>query len=215
LPVVSTERSSAASSPVAGKRWSGARRAGRTEAILDATFELLVEVGYDRLTIDAVAARARASKATIYNRWSSKRDLVVAAYQREGAELVSFEPNGTSLREELLSLLDAMRKVSRASDARAFLSLLAASQQDASIGEAIRENLYLLRGSCAAILDRSAARGDISVADLDFTADKILGLIIGQVIVRQLVFGIALDDDFLTELVDELLVPLLSRDVVY
>jgi AcrR family transcriptional regulator len=41
--------------------------------------ELLAEIGYDRLTIDAVAARAHASKPTIYHRWSGKAELVVDA----------------------------------------------------------------------------------------------------------------------------------------
>ena len=42
----------------------------REEEILDATVRLLVDVGYDKLTLDAVAAEARASKATLYRRWS-------------------------------------------------------------------------------------------------------------------------------------------------
>ena len=47
--------------------------------ILDATLEVLADVGYDRLTMDAVAARAKASKATLYRRWNDKASLVVDA----------------------------------------------------------------------------------------------------------------------------------------
>src|SRR6478735_3088737 len=51
---------------------------GEREAeIFDATARLLVEWGYDKLTFDAVAAAARASKATLYRRWRSKADLVI------------------------------------------------------------------------------------------------------------------------------------------
>ena len=50
---------------------------GRDSAICDATLALLVEVGYDRMSMDAVAARARASKATIYRRWPGKPELVL------------------------------------------------------------------------------------------------------------------------------------------
>ena len=53
--------------------------ASRDAALRDAALELLAEVGYDRLSMDAVAARAKASKMTIYRRWSSKAELVVAA----------------------------------------------------------------------------------------------------------------------------------------
>src|SRR5258707_11306043 len=44
--------------------------ASRDAALRDAALELLAEIGYDRLSIDAVAARAKASKMTIYRRWS-------------------------------------------------------------------------------------------------------------------------------------------------
>ena len=51
----------------------------RQAAICEAVFELLGEVGYDRMSMDAVAARARASKATIYRAWPNKPDLVMEA----------------------------------------------------------------------------------------------------------------------------------------
>src|SRR3954452_9125622 len=53
----------------------------RDAVILEATLDVLGEVGYDRLTIDAVAAKARASKATVYRRWPDKAALVVDAMQ--------------------------------------------------------------------------------------------------------------------------------------
>jgi len=55
------------------------RDASRDTAILEAALALVGELGYDRVSMDAVAARARASKATIYRRWSSKGALVSAA----------------------------------------------------------------------------------------------------------------------------------------
>src|SRR5258707_13296304 len=65
----------------------------RREAICEAVFELLGEVGYDRMSMDAVAARARASKATIYRGWPNKPDLVMDAFEhRYGG---SSEPAGT------------------------------------------------------------------------------------------------------------------------
>ena len=57
----------------------------RESEILDATVRLLVDVGYDKLTLDAVAAEARASKATLYRRWKGKADLVVDAVHRAKA----------------------------------------------------------------------------------------------------------------------------------
>jgi AcrR family transcriptional regulator len=55
----------------------------REEAILRAALELLAEIGYDQLTMDAVAARAHCSKATIYRRWPGKAELVTTAVRRQ------------------------------------------------------------------------------------------------------------------------------------
>ena len=71
----------------------------RCAALRDAALELLAEIGYDRLTIDSVAARAHASKATIYRRWPGKAELVVDALTLlKGAPLV---PDTGTLRGDL------------------------------------------------------------------------------------------------------------------
>ena len=71
------------------------------EALLTATQDLLIAVGFDRLSVDAVAARVGASKHTIYRRWPNKTELVVAAVER------SFRapevPDLGSLRDDLLA----------------------------------------------------------------------------------------------------------------
>ena len=54
----------------------------REAEILDATVALLASAGYERLTMDAVATAAKASKATLYRRWSTKADLVIDAFER-------------------------------------------------------------------------------------------------------------------------------------
>src|SRR5882757_6269940 len=52
----------------------------REAELLAVTLELLQEHGYDRLTLDAVATTALASKATLYRRWPTKAELVLAAF---------------------------------------------------------------------------------------------------------------------------------------
>src|SRR3954452_24006121 len=75
----------------------------REDEILDATVKLLMEVGYDRLTMDAVAKEAHASKATLYRRWDTKASLVVEALVRaKSAPHVADHDTG-SLRDDLLS----------------------------------------------------------------------------------------------------------------
>ena len=65
--------------------------------------DLLLEVGYDRLTLDAVARRARASKATLYRRWEGKPSLVVDAMVRAKQAPHVEEHDTGSLRGDLVS----------------------------------------------------------------------------------------------------------------
>src|SRR5260221_3464828 len=63
------------------------RAADREPLILDAKSQLLDEVGYDHLRVQDVADRAHVGLATIYRRWATKQDLVIAAMHRDKAGL--------------------------------------------------------------------------------------------------------------------------------
>lgn len=71
-------------------------------AVFDAVLAELTEHGYARLTLDAVAARARVSKASLYRRWPGKRDLVLAAVQAALPDVEDLVDTG-SLRGDLLA----------------------------------------------------------------------------------------------------------------
>ena len=84
-----------------GSQSSGSKWTPRETELLAATLELLRRHGYDRLTVEAVATHARASKATMYRRWPSKADLVLAAVT-EGTRMSVLPPDTGSLRQDLL-----------------------------------------------------------------------------------------------------------------
>src|SRR5271170_8367326 len=75
----------------------------RETELLEVTLRLLQEHGYDRLTVDSVASTAHASKATVYRRWPSKAELVLAAFI-EGICQVAVAPQTGSLRGDLLHM---------------------------------------------------------------------------------------------------------------
>src|SRR5689334_2156876 len=85
-----------------------ARGEVRELAILAAVIELLGELGYAGMTMDAVAARAHASKTTIYRRWPGKPQLVLAAVDGYAAERLTAGADTGSLRGDLLAVLQAM-----------------------------------------------------------------------------------------------------------
>ncbi|MFG2128605.1 TetR/AcrR family transcriptional regulator [Streptomyces sp. NPDC048751] len=64
----------------------------REAELYEAVLELLREVGYDALTMDAVAARTRSSKATLYRQWGGKAELVAKAVRHS-------KPGGMALEE--------------------------------------------------------------------------------------------------------------------
>ena len=74
----------------------------REQEIFDATLDVLVDVGYDKLTMDAVATAARASKATLYRRWESKASLVLEAVLAQKGPIGDLPDTGT-LRGDLIA----------------------------------------------------------------------------------------------------------------
>jgi AcrR family transcriptional regulator len=88
------------------------RRPGRPRseeadrAIIEAALSLFAESGPEGLCIERVAARAGVGKATIYRRWPGKEDLLLDAMA--ALKLPLPEPKGTSVREDLVAILDAM-----------------------------------------------------------------------------------------------------------
>src|SRR4029079_3043998 len=83
------------SPPPVGAQRPGGRSARVRTAVLAATLELLVETGYDGLSVDAVAARARAPKTTVYRRWPTKAALVAAAAADRSEQLVPVPDTGS------------------------------------------------------------------------------------------------------------------------
>lgn len=188
---------------------SASRGAGREDAILRVTLELLAESGYDQLTIDAVAARARCSKATIYRRWPGKAALVSTAVQRHAGQPASAAPDTGSVRSDLLAALRVMRSSLSGQDAALILGLLSAMHRDPELASAVREQvLHAKREVFGAVIARATARGQVPA-----TADGALLAEISSAVLlsRLLVTGESLDDAFTQHLVDAVLLPALER----
>ena len=187
----------------------GGRGATREAAILRATLELLAESGYDQLTIDAVAARARCSKATIYRRWPGKAALVITAVRRHAGQPAIPAPDTGGLRSDLLAALEATRSSLSGQDAALILGLLIAMHRDPELAVAVREQvLDAKREVFGAVITRAVARGDVPAT----TDGALLAEISSAVLFsRLLVTGQPLEDDFTQHLVDAVLLPALGQ----
>jgi len=142
----------------------------RDEKILEATIEILAESGFDGMTMDRVAARAKASKATMYRRWSSKVELVRDALGWMNRSHLDLEnlPDSGSLREDLLLLI---KPQSMAEEERKFrvLAGLGSFLQHSDMGEAGATGIFDdWADANLRLMQRAAARGEISEhADLE------------------------------------------------
>jgi AcrR family transcriptional regulator len=144
------------------------------QAILDATLELLAEVGYSALTVEGVATRAGVGKATIYRRWPSKLPLVVEAF----GGLPAFEDADTgTLAGDLKAMLRSYLDLFHRTPLAAVLPALASERaHDPALAELFDPVLRQRRTPLVAALERAQRRGEIPPSiDLDLAADLIVG----------------------------------------
>ena len=182
--------------------------AGRDLAICDATLELLAEVGYDRMSMDAVAARAHASKATIYRRWAGKRELVLDAL-RTRAESGAAAVETGSLRGDLFATLRAMADEVGASDAELMAGVLRAMRCTPGLGDCVRDRVFDSKADALrTVVDRAVARGELPPTADARLAHEVAGALWVQ---RVLVVGGTADDAFITHVTDDVLIPLLCN----
>lgn len=127
------------------------------------TLRLLQEHGYDRLTVDAVAASARASKATVYRRWPSKAELVLAAFI-EGIRQVAVPPNTGNLRDDLLRLGELIcREVGQ--HASTIRAVLVEVSRNPALNDVLQHQFVDHRKALIQyILQQAVDRGEISSA---------------------------------------------------
>lgn len=184
---------------------------GRDLAICDATLALLAEVGYDRMSMDAVAARAHASKATIYRRWPGKRELVLDALHTRH-EPAGAPPDTGALRSDLVVSLSAMARGDGGDgcdEGELMAGVLRAMRQSPELGDCMRGQVFdRKRKTFRTIVDRAVVRGELPEAAPADLAHEVAGALWVH---RVLVVGADVDDAFIAHVTDDVLIPLLSH----
>ena len=176
------------------------------EQLLRATQDLLVEVGVERLTMDSVAQRCGAGKATIYRRWPNKTALVVAAATTlfTPPEV----PDTGDLRTDLLACGQAYLQ-SGTRQAQVMAAVITASRHDPELRDASRETLGdpyrdLFRHVIEQAISRGALRADLDVA-------TVAGVFPAFAYQRVAAEGELVTQDDIVRLVDVVLLPCLTR----
>ncbi|HXW81865.1 MAG TPA: TetR/AcrR family transcriptional regulator [Acidimicrobiales bacterium] len=185
-------------------------RHGRSEeariAILEAADDLLAERGFDRVTIEGIAARAHVAKQTIYRWWASKTDILFDALIVDADEHFS-SPDGGNLRSDLTDHLRQLVAFLTSTDAGIVWRALAGqAQHDETVAARLQTDFTSpQRDRDRAPFLRAQHRGEIAEsADIDLAVDKLVGPIYYRVLITA--------QPVLPEFIDALVEQAVSRD---
>ncbi|TQS43562.1 TetR/AcrR family transcriptional regulator [Cryptosporangium phraense] len=148
-------------------------------AILTGAVELVREIGYGRLTIEGIAARAGVGKQTIYRWWPSRADVLFEALATHADLEISADDHG-SYRADLRAFLSESFALAEASGVAEILRpLMAEAQLDPAFGDRFRDAfLTRRRAALRRVLDRAAERGDLPAQPPpDLVIDVVFGVL--------------------------------------
>ena len=179
----------------------------RDPEILDAALEVLSEVGYEGMTIDMVATRAKAGKATVYRRWDSKAELVidaVACMKKADLDQATLPDTGT-LRGDLMAMIkprtidDGERKLRVMAG---LMSLLTSNPEmaDAAHAAIVEPRLAINR----MFLQRAIDRGEIPA---DTNVEMVASISQSMVAFRSLMLRQPVTPDYLRSVLDNVVLP--------
>jgi AcrR family transcriptional regulator len=181
----------------------------REQEILDAALEVLADAGYDRLTMDAVAQRAKASKATLYRRWNSKATLVVDALAR--TKTVPVVPDTGDLRSDLLGAFCGMGGLTDHDMTSTLGAVITAVSTDPEFAREFREQVVGPKARVGrTIFERALARGELRPdIDLDIVAPALSGIVLHRVFI----LGEQPDMALIERAIDQIILPAVRPQV--
>jgi AcrR family transcriptional regulator len=182
------------------------RDPSRDGVIRAAILQLLADVGYGALTMDAVAAEAGVGKATIYRRWRTKQDLVVdTIHELNRAEITP--PDTGSLEGDLRAMLHSLVGLINGPAGAATLSLLSTVPHQPALAAAFRDGpLGVWRHGFEQIWDRAGRRGEVRPGLSGSAQGEAASALLVQ---RWLLTGGPVDDAYADKVLEEVVLPLL------
>jgi AcrR family transcriptional regulator len=189
----------------------GPRRRGAVleRAILQAALDELTDVGYARLTMDRVAARANTNKTAIYRRWPSRAALAIATY-RQLVAAPGDPPDTGDLRSDVLTLLRTGNARIASPQGEILRGLVAGMRDEPDlIREAREQFLQGGLGTWLTILGRAVARGQARPEALT----PRIATVAADLLRNEYVFrGVtAIPDSTIVEIVDQIYLPLVQK----
>lgn len=204
VPVLFREKPAGAAS-TRGRKLDSSRNAH----ILDVALDVLAERGYEGMTIDLVAARANAARATVYRRWASKADLAIDAVEhlsRGDAEHAPLPDTG-NLRDDLVAAIapHSIEEQEFRIKVMSGLGGLAGSEPRLAASAGLAPWIEVSR----ALLQRAVDRGEYPAVDVSVIAQVVPMMCLCRVAVEQL----PITREFSISLIDEVIMPAMRGSV--
>ncbi|WP_407563651.1 TetR/AcrR family transcriptional regulator [Streptomyces sp. 184] len=183
--------------------------AEREHELFEAVLDHLREVGYEALTMDAVAARTRSSKATLYRQWHSKPHLVATALRHSKPVRTAGIDTGT-LRGDLVQFAACVCQ-SAEKDSALLRAVAFAQQTNEELQQAMWQ--LMVEPELAAfhdLIDRAVGRGELAAGVP--AAEFVPHMMLGAVLVRPLIDNAPVSNDYLIRYVDAVILPALHMN---
>lgn len=149
------------------------------QAMLQATLELLAEVGFEAMSIDAIAARAKVGKTTIYRRYASKEELVADAIENVREEIVI--PDTGNFRDDIEAIVQNAARITLSPLGRQMVATIVSSASKNEQFARVYWTKYLQprKKAFAIVVERAKARNEISLdLDPDLIFDMMSGIML-------------------------------------
>ena len=173
------------------------RVARSRQAVLSAAAELLAELGFGRVTIEAVATRSGVARTTIYRHWPDLHHLLAEAL--ESVMDPCLDPDTGTLRGDLTVVLTGLaRTLTTSATAGVLTSMIDAAERDTDIAELQRSFSQDRRKATRVAIERAVDRGEIA-QDIDVHVEA--ALIAGPLFYRRMVSREPLSDAFVAKIV--------------
>lgn len=178
----------------------GRPRSEKTKSdILTAAYDLLLEKGFDAVTVEKIAEKAGVSKATIYKWWPNKAGVVMDGFLDATAVKLPIPDTGSSL-EDMRMQISNFVKFLKSREGNVLVEIIGEGQSDSNLAEIYREAYFKPRRNISKeILERGIKRGELK-EDLDI--ELAIDLLWGPMFYRVLITGASVEDSFVEALVN-------------
>ncbi|MET3961592.1 AcrR family transcriptional regulator [Marmoricola sp. OAE513] len=183
------------------------RDPSRDEAIIQAAIDTLIREGYDRLSMEGIAAAAGVGKSTVYRRWGSKAELVIDAMATLKPTIDSIDSG--SLDGDIELLISASCSPHSEQLMKVMVSICSALPREPDLLEAFKTRFTEPRiARISGFLTRARERGELGP---DFDIAMAASLLPSLMLQRVLMTGQPAGRAYAEQVVGSVLLPVLGR----